>query len=386
MIVPEEAHFRYLEARHLLDQLDTDDPVASASRAMELLRAALEEAPEYAAARAALAGAWLYRLDVRRSEAFAKAEKEARTALALDPGSVEAQTVLATALLFLHLDWQGAARHVDRALVLAPNDIDATFLRAVMLSARGHHEEAIATARHAIELDPGHLPDVSLGWFYFFAHRFDQAIREGERVLEIDPLDEPSHRVLVLAALESGDEERADREMARYYLERTIAGRRADGLEPLTEKQKAAFRAEMPGAREIFGDWWKHFDDDRELGEQGVNPTLPAEYAIYSGEPSAALHYLLWGCEQHAASWDLPFVAVDPRWDALRGDPEFEQVLECVGVAEKERAEESPPCLSRSTSGRALLRPRRAGRSARRPTPLVVVPRRRRRRAPSGRT
>jgi len=35
-------------------------------------------------------------------------------------------------------------------------------------------------------------------------------------VLEIAPLDEPNHQVLMLAALESGDEQRADREMALH--------------------------------------------------------------------------------------------------------------------------------------------------------------------------
>jgi len=336
VIVPEEAHFRYLKARHLLDQIDTEDPVDSATEAIELLRAALEEAPEYAPARAALAGAWLYRLDVPRAEAFAKAEEHARAALALDPSLAEAQTVLATALLFLHFDWSGAADHLERALVLAPNDIDATFLRAVMLSARGHHEEAIAMARHAIELDPGHLPDVSLGWFYFCARRFDEAIREAERILEIAPLDQPNHQVLLLAALASGDEERADREMRRFVAERFIARRKAAGNPPPTEAQRAELMADVPGAREMYRSWWKRFDEERDLIGQGMDPTMPAEMALLSGDPAAAIHYLSWGCTERAASWDLPFVAVDPRWDPLRDDPRFQEVLLCVGVAEKE--------------------------------------------------
>ena len=334
-VIPEEAHFRYLEARRLLDRADSAHPVADAERAIELLQAALEEAPDYAAAHAALGDAWLYRYDVPRSEALANAERSAERALELDPEMAQAHALYATPRLFLHFDWDGAAEHVGRALELDPRNVDALFLKAVLSSARGRHDEGIAAARRALELAPGHLPDISLGWFYFFARRYDQAIEEAERIVALLPTDEPSHRVLVLAALEMGDEERADREFQRFWRARVAELMEARTGETPTDEWLDDEMSDSPGVREMFDIAWQSFDDERFLGDQGMSPTIPAEYAVFVGETAPAIHYLLRACQAQAGSWDLVFVAEDPRWDPLRDQPGFDEVLRCVGVDDR---------------------------------------------------
>jgi DNA-binding winged helix-turn-helix (wHTH) protein/Tfp pilus assembly protein PilF len=334
-VIPEEAHFRYLEARHLLDRADSAYPVADAERAIELLQAALEEAPDYAPAYAALGDAWLYRYDVPRSEALANVERSARQALELDPDLAQAHALLATPRLFLHFDWEGADEHVGRALELDPRNVDALFLKAVLSSARGRNDEGIAAARHALELAPGHLPDVSLGWFYFFARRYEQAIAEAERIVALVPTDEPSHRVLLLAALEMEDDDRADRELRRYWKARMTEMVQAQGAEPPSDEWLDDELGDIPGVRETMRLAWRSFDEQRFLEEQAMSPTIPAEYAAYVGDTVAAIHYLLQACEEHAGSWDLVFVAEDPRWDPLREEPGFDEVLRCVGVDDR---------------------------------------------------
>ena len=334
LVIPEEAHFRYLEARHLLDRTDGADPIADATRAIELLRATLEEAPDYAPAHAALGDAWLYRYDVPRAEALRRAERSARRALELDPDLAPAHALLAAPLLFIHFDWEGATEHVARALELQPDHVDALFMKAIVLSARGRHDEGIAAARHALELDPGHLPNVSLGWFYFFARRYDRAIEEAERILEIAPRDEPSHRVLLLAALERGDDRRAAREMERFWTAKIREDYVRSGVDPPSDEEIRSEMGDTPPLREIYRSWHESFDEERHLVEQAMNPTLPAEYAVYAGETATAVDHLLWGCREQVGSWDLPFVAEDPRWDPLRDEPRFAEVLRCVGVHE----------------------------------------------------
>lgn len=334
-VIPEEAHFRYLEARHLLDRASSADPVADAERAIELLRAAVEEAPEFASAYVALGDAWLYRYDLPRSEALASAEVAARRALELDPELAQAHVLFAAPRLFLHFDWEGADEHVRRGLELDPRNVDGLFLKAVLRSARGRHDEGIAAARRALELDPGHLPEISLGWFYFFARRYDQAIAEAERILGLAPLDEPSHRVLFLAMLEKGDEEGARQEMARYWRARYLVELEAMGEEIQSEEWLDEELGETPEVRPMLRAWWESFDDERYLVEQAMNPTIPAEYAVYAGEPASAIHYLLWACEERVGSWDLVFVAEDPRWDPLREEAGFDEVLRCVGAEDR---------------------------------------------------
>ena len=150
----------------------------------------------------------------------------------------------------------------------------------------------------------------------------------------------------MLAALEAEDEARADRELWRYWAARTFEYAQATGADlppdqALREQieQEMAAEAEVhpehyPGAHEMLRTWWEQFDEERDLIRQAMNPTMPAEFAVYSGESDAAIHYLLWGCQERAGSWDLPLVAEDPRWNPLRGEPGFAEVLECVGVEE----------------------------------------------------
>lgn len=315
LVVPEEAHSRFLEARYLVERAPEGDMVGDSSRAIELLQAVVEEVPEHAEAHAALADAWLLRLDRPRPEALERAEEAARRALELDPSLTQARTVLAMALFFHRLDWTGARDHLARALETDPGYPAAVFLRAAYLSAVGRHDEAIAAARRTALLEPGQLPGISIAWFYFFARRYDRAVEEAERILELQPLDEPSHRALLFAHLARGDEEAADREVHRFYRRRLEVP--AD--QPL----------EFPGVRELYRTWW----EGRHRDAPGwVSPTHLASLGAVAEAADGALALLREACEERSASWDLPFIAVDPRWDGLRSDPRFDEVVDCVGV------------------------------------------------------
>ncbi|HSL84128.1 MAG TPA: winged helix-turn-helix domain-containing protein [Thermoanaerobaculia bacterium] len=317
LVVPEEAHFRFLEARYLVERAEEDgDLVDASTRAIELLQAVVEEVPEHAEAHAALADAWMMRLDLPRPEAMERAEASARRALELDPTLAEAHGVLAAALFFHRLDWAGAERHAERALELSPGYPDAVLLRALLKSAVGRHDEAIAGARRAARLEPGRLPGISLAWFYFFARRYEEAIVEAERILALRPTDEPSHNVLVYIHLLRGDDAAATRENDRFF-------HLAWGYPEEVDLQ-------LPGARQLFREWWRNREES--LRQYGASPTVIATHGALTGDSEEPVALLRRACEERTASWDLPFVAQDPRWDPLRGEPAFDEVVECVGV------------------------------------------------------
>lgn len=315
VVVPEEARFRFLKARYLLERATPEEHVDAATEAIELLEAVVAEVPRYGEAHAVLADAWMLRFDLPRNEAMERAGAAARRALAIDPGLPLAHTVLAATLLFHRLDWAGAEEHLDRALELDPESPDAVFLSAILASTLGRHEQAIANARRAATLEPGQLPGLSIAWFYYFAGRFDEAVVEAERVLELAPADEPSHQVLVLSHLAAGDEPAADAEIDRYY----------GHLYGVPEGQDPG----MPTARELYAAWWQNRDRD---APGTLSPMVQATHAVLSGEDDGAIELLLIACRDRLATWDIPFVAVDPRWDPLRAREDFAEVLECVGV------------------------------------------------------
>lgn len=317
LVVPEEAHFRFLKARYLVERAEEDaDLVDASTQAIELLQAVVEEVPEHAEAHAVLADAWMMRFDLPRPEAMEHAEDSARRALELDPTLAEAHGALAAALFFHRLDWAGAERHAERAVELDPGYPDGVLLRALLRSAVGRHDEAIAGARRAARLEPGRLPGISLAWFYFFARRFDDAVVEAERILALQPADEPSHNVLVYIHLLRGDEAAATRENDRYY--------------PVAWGYPEEVDLQLPGARQLFREFWRN--REQSVREYGVSPTVIATYGALSGDADEAIALLLRACEERTASWDLPFVAQDPRWDPLRGEEAFQEVVECVGV------------------------------------------------------
>lgn len=315
LIVPEEAHARYLEARYLLERAPEGDVVSDARRATQLLRAVIEEVPDHAEAHAALADAWMLRFDLRRALAMSRAESAAREALRRDPGLAGAHVALASTLFFHRLDWDGARASLRRALEIDPDSPEAVFLNGVYLSALGRHDEAIAAARRAARLDPARLPGISIAWLYFFARRYDQAVEEAERILRLDPLDEPSHSVLLFAHLASGRDAAADREVERF-------------VRVHVEEPEEAILG-LPTTREYFRMTWA--DREAQLAA-GTSPTYLAAFGVAGGAGTEPLAYLRRACEERTASWDLPFVAVDPRWDELRAHPDFAEVVDCVGV------------------------------------------------------
>ena len=77
---------------------------------------------------------------------------------------------------------------MQQALRLNPGYPGAHLIYNVLLRATGRHEQSIAEARRAIELDPLSLiNNYDLAWSYYQAHQFDEALAQVRRTLEIDP-------------------------------------------------------------------------------------------------------------------------------------------------------------------------------------------------------
>ena len=124
-------------------------------KAIALFRQALEEDPKFSLAYTGLANAYIERVDEFEGEAFwlDSAIDVSQQAIALDPKQVRGYTALARAF-----SWKGfndqANQCVQKALELAPNDVEALKRAAHQLTGAAHIDEKYALLRKCHTLSP----------------------------------------------------------------------------------------------------------------------------------------------------------------------------------------------------------------------------------------
>ncbi len=180
------AHEAYLQGRYHWNKWTP----AGLKRSLEYFQQAVEIDPTYALGYAGLADAYnsSAALDLLQpKEAYPKAKAAALKALELDPTLAEAYTPLGMSSLLDDWDWLAAESNLKRAIELKPGYANGHHAYAAFLGSMGRHEEALAEINRAQELDPLSLPiSMGKGSHLFLARRYDQAIEQARRVLELD--------------------------------------------------------------------------------------------------------------------------------------------------------------------------------------------------------
>jgi adenylate cyclase len=120
-------------------------------------------------------------------------------ALALDPGSVEAKSWLATALVNRVFDAMAdsaaadiarAEQLVGQALTASPSNPLAHFAKGMVLRAQGRDAEAIPEYEAVIAFNPNWVYAItSLGWSKFMTGSLEEAIPIQERAMRLSPCD-----------------------------------------------------------------------------------------------------------------------------------------------------------------------------------------------------
>jgi tetratricopeptide (TPR) repeat protein len=76
-------------------------------------------------------------------------------------------------------DWPGSKEEFDRALQLNPDNTTALHWYSHYLTAMGRHEQSIAVAKRALEINPVDLSlNEHLAWTYLMARQYDLAIEQ----------------------------------------------------------------------------------------------------------------------------------------------------------------------------------------------------------------
>jgi serine/threonine-protein kinase len=123
-----------------------------------------------------------------RSEAYERAERAARRAIALDPRSAEAHASLGEILFNGNWAWAAAEQEFQTAIALDPDYATAHQWYGELLTSEGRLREAIAEGRRSVQLDP--LAPVmanAYGIALYCAGRYEDAIAQFRRSIKLSP-------------------------------------------------------------------------------------------------------------------------------------------------------------------------------------------------------
>ncbi|HEX7794975.1 MAG TPA: protein kinase, partial [Vicinamibacterales bacterium] len=183
------------------------------------LEQAIARDPRYAEPHAVLAinyasGAYLNVLSPK--QAFAKAEEEARIALALNDADSDGHVALALVAYYFHWEWDTARRELERALELSPGNAVARDVYGSLLDTLCRHDEAMRAYREGHQLNPLDAGAVfNLAYGHLMGRECQDAVRQFQRALDLAPASSTGIYGLGTAQLVGGDPAAASRTFER---------------------------------------------------------------------------------------------------------------------------------------------------------------------------
>lgn len=308
------AYSLYLRGRQLWNQQTS----ASLSAAIGCFEEAIRKAPTYAPAHAGLADCYLalaYQGAETPREIIPRAKSAALRAIELDDHMTEAITSLANIRLHYDWDWQGAEGLYQRAIQFG-GDSTAHLQYGVLLDATGRFDEALEHHKLAMRLDPrAAQPRIAMGLSLFRHMQGELAIEHLHRALELpgNSGDVYCWLSLIYILQHKPDQAIDCIQKARAFAGANpsllpcigaiyaLAGRRAEAQLVMNEVVRMA--------RTTY-----------------VSPVDRSLLYLALGEKNAALDLLQQGFDERASG--MIWLKADPRFDPVRGDARFVELLE----------------------------------------------------------
>ena len=242
---------------------------------------ALELDPHLAEAYVALG-----RIEHEHEWNWAAAERAFLRAIDLSPNLAIAHTYYAFHLLMMAR--AEALIEIDRAQALDPSSLLNPTIKGLIFLARRHYEDAVLMLRDVLERDPAYYPALwLLGMAYEQEGRLEKAISLYEQAALANPVHMLSHLGYAYA----------------------IAGRRDDARKALAALDAEASRRYVSPYSFVF---------------------------IYAGLGDTERVFDWFEKAYEARDPKLATLKVHPRWDSLRDDPRFMDLLCRVGLASQE--------------------------------------------------
>ncbi|NOT59824.1 MAG: hypothetical protein HOP19_06310, partial [Acidobacteria bacterium] len=254
------------------------------------------------------------------NEAFTKAREAAQKAIDLDERLAEAYAARAFTAMQWEWNWALAEDSYRRAIDLKPNYAPAHQWYSSLLAITARMDDALKTARRAQEIDRFSLiVTTQLAWINYLARRYDETIAQANVALKMDKAFFLGHRYQGLAFQAQGRHEDAVAEFQRAAT--SSRGSILVKAELAHAYARAGQRAE---AQTLF----------QELEQLARQRSVTAYYfaLIHLGlnDKERALQALDKAFDEKSER--LIWLKVDPRFDGLRNEVRFRNLLERIGL------------------------------------------------------
>lgn len=319
-----EAYSLYLRGRFSWNKRTTEDVI----RAIRYFEEAIALDPNYALAYTGIADCYSasgfsYDLGLPAGKVIARAKRAAAKAFEIDETLAEAQTSLAYAKLLFDWDFERAEALFRRALELNPNYANARHWYTHLLMAMSRFDEALTESERALELDPlSAVMNTHLGWHFMCTRENELAIAQFHRTFALDSEFVVAQWYLGLAF-----------EQAGRYSEAETAFHEA-----LTStNQDLIIRADAAHLYAVSGQRERALSELMELERLSQTKYVSsfglALICVGLGDYDRAFEYFEKAVQEHSDM--LIYLNVDSRFDPIRFDPRFRMLINRVGLTER---------------------------------------------------
>jgi len=309
-----EALQAYFTGKLLADQRGRE----TIESAIQQFERAISLDPNFALAHAGLGYAWLLMpeysatIDPKLSRDSSKAA--ITRALELDPELPSGLAFMGWSKMVHEYDWASAQQLLRRALELQGNNSDALHWLSHVLSWQGHHAEAIAVARQAVEVDPySPLMTMNLAYILMDDGQFEETAKYRLLTLELRPDYTELWRNTWLTFMRAGEFDKATQALVNWA---AGTGRDIDLARQLgsilDQSQKSGEMAQFP--EELFA--------DLAIGNENLGQVYAA-----GRDAESAIASIRIALDERAGSRSVLSMKINPLYDFIREDPRFVEML-----------------------------------------------------------
>jgi serine/threonine-protein kinase len=315
-----EAYHLYLKGKFFWGKRTED----GLRKAIGYFREAIERDPTYALAYAGMAEAYVplgVYCHLAPRDAFPKAISAAQKAIEIDSQLSEARTVVGAVRSYFDWDLIRGEKELREAIELDPKYARARQALSECLIMKGEITEALKEIKIARALDPLSLHlNAAVTMNYYFARKYDEAIENGRRTVELDSNFFPGYFYMGLACIQKGQYQEA-----------------ADILQQAT-LLSGNITLMLASLGSVFAFWGNQREAEKilvdliNMGQQKyVSQVFVAAIHAGLGQPDQAL-ICLERASQDRCYWLPGALAADPRLDTLRNEPRFQELCKRVGL------------------------------------------------------